>query len=395
MVILAMEMILIIWQITDDLLEGFSFYSWNISEILINYEGGFVRRGLLGQMIYVACNTFSFSTYYTVISICVVSLGVYFYLFFKGFLNKKIPPFIAGSVLLAAAPVFSRDWVRKDVLIIVFFILILKLFYTTAMRSTLMANLLLSVGILIHESLFFITFPILTFLQIAENKCLHLTFNKFYSFVIPIFTFLTVCIFSGNEQTVEAILNSWNLHDKTIENAVTSLSWSLEFGVRIAFAQGKAFTDNGLIFPPLVWLIISASVFYILINLSIFFADIHKKLKYRKFMLTVALIQLTAVVPLFILGCDYGRWFFYWSSTSIAAFLFVPENTVDYIIRFMRIKDSFFTENPIFVSEKMSLYILFIILGIPGYIMNTENYLNSTFIYKMITKLSLIFNYFL
>ena len=35
--------------------------SWTIGEWLINYQGGFIRRGLLGEGIYILCNVIKIS----------------------------------------------------------------------------------------------------------------------------------------------------------------------------------------------------------------------------------------------------------------------------------------------------------------------------------------------
>ena len=40
--------------------------SWTIGEWLINYQGGFVRRGLLGEAIYLLCNVIKISPIYVI-----------------------------------------------------------------------------------------------------------------------------------------------------------------------------------------------------------------------------------------------------------------------------------------------------------------------------------------
>ncbi|MBD8084322.1 hypothetical protein [Chryseobacterium caseinilyticum] len=393
--LLSSQLIILIWKIADDLAKGFAFDSWNVTELLINYEGGFVRRGLLGQIVFESLKFIALSPYQAVILICLLSIAFYFYLFTKGFLKKKIPLFIIPSVLLLGTPVLTAEWIRKDILIVLFFIACVKIYFLQKKYSVLLSAALLAVGIFVHESLFFLTFPTLILFNLLTYKSSSLSTGKLLPFLIPFSAFLLACLFSGNQEVTNAILDSWSIKDKSVENAVTSLSWSLEFGVRIAFAQGKAFTDNGLIFPPLIWLLVLSCVFYLLVNIATFQNDRQKCLKYRKFMIALVSFQLLSVAPLFILGCDYGRWIFYWSSISIATFLFTPEKTVDMINSYIKIKDSFFTESIIFSSDKRGIYILFLVVGIPSFIMNTQNYLNSTFIYQFIIKLSFIFNLFI
>ena len=53
LILVAMELAtipLLIWMTGDS--TELKFGSWQLAEWLINYEGGFVRRGLAGQLLY-------------------------------------------------------------------------------------------------------------------------------------------------------------------------------------------------------------------------------------------------------------------------------------------------------------------------------------------------------
>lgn len=197
--------------------------------------------------------------------------------------------------------------------------------------------------------------------------------------------------FNGNHEVYNAILDSWNIRDKSVENVITFLSWSLEFNVRLAFAQGKAFTENGFLFPPLIWLIIVFFVFYLIVNLSAYQNKNKDLLKHRKFLFIIVLLQFCTIIPLIILGCDYGRWIFFWSSTSIAPYFFISDQWIILINYSMKITDSFILHSSVFTTDKSSLVILLFTLAIPSFVMDSQTYLNSTFIYPIILKLSSIF----
>ena len=389
--IFFLQLVVLIWKLFEDIQLGFRFDSWNVTELLINYEGGFVRRGLLGQVIYEVSSLFSISPYHIVIGVCLLSIILFTFFLGKAFAKKNIPLFLIPSILLVGTPILTGNWVRKDILIIVFFLLSLKTIFSEKKQSDYWATLILSLGILIHESLFFFTFPIFCAFSFFKQNEKNISLKEIIPLLIPLGVFIFLLFFSGNKGVSEAILNSWNIQDHSIENAITSLSWSLEFDIRIAFAQGKAFTDNGLIFPPLVWALLVIVLFYLLINVPIFQKENKNNIDFKKFITIVSLFQFISILPLFVLGCDYGRWLFYWTSTTIIIFLLTPIELILKVNNFIKIKESFFTENPFFKANKTTYFLLLLFIGIPGFIMNTENYLNSTFIYQTITKISSIF----
>ena len=68
-------------------LKHLSYQSWEISDWLINYESGFVRRGLMGELLWLAEQVHPFDVRFAIAAICAVSslvvLGILIRIFKK------------------------------------------------------------------------------------------------------------------------------------------------------------------------------------------------------------------------------------------------------------------------------------------------------------------------
>ena len=87
--------------------------SWTIGEWLINYAGGFVRRGLPGHVIYLNSSTFYVNPVYIAWAISIfsyISLSFLLWIFCK----NKIPSSLLLSPVFLLAPITADFFVRKD-----------------------------------------------------------------------------------------------------------------------------------------------------------------------------------------------------------------------------------------------------------------------------------------
>ena len=63
---------------------------WTISEWLINYQGGFTRRGLIGEIVFQFSKIFSTTLRETILIFQIISYLVYFIFLYKFIKNIKI-----------------------------------------------------------------------------------------------------------------------------------------------------------------------------------------------------------------------------------------------------------------------------------------------------------------
>ncbi len=335
---------ILIFYFIQSILNGFPKESWNITEFLINYQGGFVRRGLLGELIFNIYNLTKLSPYLLILFISFLAYIILVWYFIKSFINKGYPLFILPFVFFLGNPIITGFWVRKDAIIILIFISTLYFLSKKSNLYLFLANLVFVTGLLIHESIGFFCFPILFLLLIYQNKLVYRSGNTLINSIIisisqfapSILTFICVLNFKGSHYISSQIWNSWkpitfpiqSNDDSKIPTAIDGLSWSLEKGLSLTYSTYKNFNDG--IYAPMAWIIILLLIYFVLTNtdkLNFKISNYIPNSTFNKSNISNTLIfQFITIIPLFILGWDYGRWVFYWVTSSFAIILLIPEN---------------------------------------------------------------------
>lgn len=285
--------------------------TYGYTEFLINYSGGFVRRGLSGEFLMWITSSFGIQPQYIILALCFAAYYIVFKYFFKQFKAEGYSWWIIFSPLLCG---YVYDIVRKDYILYVVAIgifLLIKRNPLNIWRQSL-AILLAVFGIFMHEAFFFWGIPLFALSLLTNKK--HKTFG-WLSVIITTFVFALMCCFKGNEATAHAIIKSWNnilLHEPlvfTTNNSIGALSWdtlkTIWGHLRLNIYPASGYL--GLIYWPFLYLV----VYYFI---SFFFCvfkptkdnDKNDPLYLSVFFLIVSI----CMSPLFIfLSCDYGRLF--------------------------------------------------------------------------------------
>ena len=207
------------YGLITSILNGFSKSSWGVAEFLINYEGGFVRRGLLGQILLYVYRITHISPYYLIIGICLMTYFLLVIFFVKSFIKNGYPLFILPFVVLLGNPIINCFWLRKDTVLVSLFILIMYLLGKEKRITFLFLNLILSIAILIHESIGFWGIPAIFLLLLSKSKTGNLspivkmkniglvTLKLLPSIVV----FILVLYNNGDLSVANAIWNSWEI----------------------------------------------------------------------------------------------------------------------------------------------------------------------------------------
>jgi len=381
--------VLIIISTNYNLLINRNYYNvWTIGEWLINYQGGFVRRGLFGSLIY----KLSYGLNINPISI-VHLLTILFFISFLYLLKdcrKYFTSLFLLSPIVSLAPLLGNYLVRKDVSGIVAYALCTNLIVKEKnFTNFLFINLISSISILNHESYFFYSLPSLFVLHFFSSEKINSTnnFYKIYKTIIYIIPTLIVSIlvfyFNGNYEIALKINESWLDLSYSIKNfqffnpffpsgAIGSLSWTFNKGISLPLSTLNSFDGGGLIWIPAVWILL------IFICAQIFIGD--KDKLNRELKLNALFLQLTFISPLFILGWDFGRWIFLWISSSI--FLTIA------LIRIKAInKNDLSTLDKVFPNFLIKLFggfelyglrkFLYLILSIPACCFSIQHYIKT------------------
>ena len=291
--------------------------SWTLGEWLINYQGGFVRRGLLGEVIFLISDYFRITPIYIIWIICLSS-----YLFLIKLSFGMVKNLVSTSFLLSPAiflsPIIGNFLVRKDILLLLLFVCNLRIIKANK-SNIFFINLINIFATLIHEGFFIYALPIQFFLKLnkntfSSNKNL---FKNILLFLPSIIVFLLCFIFKGSDYQASLINNSWI--DKSFlfpfddfingnpSGAIDAIGWGFNDVVNLLSLSLRDF--KGFLWVPIAWGLT------ILIIGSIFLGD--NKSKDAKLKLFILSFQFIPLILLCLLGWDYGRWIFIWITSSI------------------------------------------------------------------------------
>ncbi|MFD2182382.1 hypothetical protein [Rhodoplanes azumiensis] len=311
----------------------FGVDSWSITEWLINYQGGFVRRGLGGAVL-------SWLSSATAVAPNILAIGasVVAYLALLGWFLRAtrglLPVAVVLSSVLAGGFVFGEYLIRKDALLVLLFVAATTIFRRSwpGGLGTVLINLLVCIGVLLHEAAFFMAFPALVATACARDMSAGRSFLAAASsaavrFAPVLITFLIVFRFSGDDAIARAINASlqdvWRGVDPTgccfaePAAAIDSLRWTAAHGVSLTLEELTTFSLG--LWVPLAWLG-TIAVFWWVLATSARAAPTGAPVPAHPAadLTAVMALQLCAIFPLFVVGVDFGRWITLWTCSSVA-----------------------------------------------------------------------------
>ena len=317
-----------------------NFTNYVFTENLINYEGGFIRRGFLGSIALFFYQTFEINPKLFFVSIY-YSLYLLLILHFIFFINslKKENFFLSILIILSPATLFflvfdNNALFRKEIfLILIFFTHVLlakkvlekKLSYNDYQKYNFYFVIpVLFFNILIHEFQFFLLFfHYLVHIVVSEfSKKKNKIFKNLYIFLTIIFI---VTIFSGSENTVSDIENSLISFIPEIKNDygptdMLNGNINLVIGSFLKMIISSNFIEFFQVFLMLL--------FSVLLFLYIFNKLLEKnnfKFNYLKSYNCIFIIYIFLILLFFIVTAfDYGRLFHILTMHIIGFYLILP-----------------------------------------------------------------------
>lgn len=302
--------------------------SWTIGEWLINYQGGFVRRGFLGEGIYLLCNATKLSPIFIIWFICITS----FFLLVKLTIieaKDKVSLVFLLSPSVFLAPIIGDFLIRKDILLLLIFLINLKILKSQN-PNIFFLNILNITGILIHESFAIYALPIQLFILSNKLDLFKKNIIIFLKFLPSFLLFLCCFIFKGNQSQAILIHQSWidksflfpfeSVNYELPLGAIKAIGWNIKDVIKILLSSLTEF--EGILWIPLIWLVTT-------IVLAIFFLGDYsaKDFKIKIFILS---FQYFPFSILCFSGWDYGRWIFIWILSSILIYCTLSEELKSY-----------------------------------------------------------------
>ena len=247
-------------------------FNWSFQDWLINYSGGFVRRGFAGEFIAIISDNFfdQKAHYYLGVQIHTVYFFLVSFLYFLFYTqlyfflkNEEINfqnLFIILSPLSLPFIIYNIGAIgRKEILlfiILLFFIFLIK-FLKKKKLSIIFLIFSFPLVLLIHEGLFFFftIFLIIYFFELnSENKKFIFFFGLLF-ILISLSTFILTIFFNGNSIQVNEIcssLTSYPIKDCTGLSAIGMLSDNHTIKNEFNMFWSRAFADKYLFYYPLL-----------------------------------------------------------------------------------------------------------------------------------------------
>jgi len=367
------------------------FQRWELSEFLVNYQGGFVRRGLLGELLFIYSSLTGLDPRYIIMPTCLISTMFITIILVRKFCQYQIWWWILPLSFCLGA--FRIGFIRKDAILLSLIAVIFMLYKSTKLgpivKLILMA-LICQVAIFINEASFFMFVPLLS-LILLRDKSYKISFvAKIIFIVLQFFTLLLLLHFTGNAGISQLIQHSWHSVFPDIISlepgrTVASMSWTPEYALR--FNDSVLFTDfatlsgwKSLLFRIIVFIVtpyIFVRYMYVCYRgtQSIFPCC-------RNIFATLISFQLFSLSPLFLgLSCDYGRLFMYIIVTTLLAVFILPRQTVacifsDKIVSSFGKVDAFIDR--VIPNRKITICLLILFYGVPYcYFFISDIFINS------------------
>lgn len=351
-----------------------SFY---FKEFFLNYNGGFLRRAIDGEILFLISKETLISPLYIVPIISSLFIISFFFLIFRFIKKYKYTGILIFSMPILLGEIIYNSIFRKDIPILI--LLLINLLVLFKIKNHLIKYvlhiLICSFSILFHEIYFLISFiPFcIIFILSSQKKIL------FSSFIITFSLFLLMSKFSGFHIDQNEIINSWNKIDINIAKYISNLNKILNVKITIFYK-----TINYSLFNVLFFILFFFANFYLIIGYVYSYICNERK----KFFIIFSSIFYPLVLLLCAIAVDFSRWFFMINLIMIIFPHIIPN---DYIMRFNKLTLNLNIEKYFILIKNKYFPVVYFFLGMPFFgFWTPKEYIESTPLYNII---NIFFNF--
>ena len=338
---------------------------WTISEWLINYQGGFTRRGLLGEIAFQLSKFLSITVRETILVLQILTYILFFYLIFnfiRDISKNLIIIFAIFSPLFILYPIAEVEVLgRKEIFVFISFILVANICSLKILQKKhyFYFSIILTICCLIWEGvvIYFSFFIFLFFLQnnfILDKKFILKLFLSLIPFLV---CFYLIVLFRLDSESLKNMCDSIN----ECYGAMTYLNRDLSSNI----SEVSSKFQISYLFRYVIIFLVGFFPLMLLIFYSKF--DTRIKLKNKN---NFSIIFFLVFAPSFIfyyIAQDWGRWIHISYSLSLLTYLFCIKNNIITLdktrINFSILKNKFIV---------VFLFILFSFSWSPKTLMNED-----------------------
>lgn len=323
------------------------YSSFEISDWLINYSGGFVRRGLIGQLLYLVYQIHPYPVRYAILMLYVIGFLLVSWMLVRLLKKRGLSVFILPfTICLYYSFTCDLIWTRRDYwsLLIAFAIYYqyFKFISKSDVISLIFFYVLSAVALLIHEASIFYTHLILllhsVFLTYKNYEVRNLL--RLSLLWLPVLIlFIFIIINKGSENVMASIWESWQPCFQTYppkSGIIPDVGNGVEFLRRssynaIAMHVNLVWLSN---FAPYIpsWpfnIYIIVCTYYLVTRINTIDMKFYKLGYVNKVLLSnIVILQFILLIPMFgFLSCDLGRVVPYWVISSLFIYCVTVEDS--------------------------------------------------------------------
>ena len=298
------------------------------TEWLINYEGGYVNRGLLGQIVFYISNIFNIDLKFVILFFQASIYSIYFTLFFLLLSKIKINFFwilIIFSPILFSYPLIELMVLgRKDTFVISIFLFFSMISYKTINNLFFYFIILFGVSSFIHEITIFYIFHylLIIYLHMKLKFKIKIQKNHILGLLIFISFLLYLNLYLDNFVTVENIVNSYGYEIITINSGAFSHLQPTLNSVLLGTLDHIKFVN---VLKYLLIIILSSIPFLFFVKFKKFHNTRYLSIK------NIFLIFFVLSLPVYGLVMDWGRVIHInYNFFIILLLFFFNQNLIDY-----------------------------------------------------------------
>lgn len=302
---------------------------WSFFEVLTNYEAGFIRRGLLGQLLYwIAVSTHI--NLWLLISFFLIPSWIFVAVFMlRKFRNCGLRWWLLAIIGFGVLP----SVIRKDFVIYALFIAVLYIYrsrQSVAVRISAM-SLLSVLMLLIYEPAVFMCLGFVVLVVLRDKNLTNFARVAYPSVICA--TMLILLKSTGSIGIGREMLSSWHgmipdgvaISDTVIDSLDWSIRDSIRYNLHILMPEFSLFFLIKYVFIILIVPYIYISYMYV----DTYTASI--KFPYQPSAFTTLYVFfLICMLPMWVgLSCDYGRMLYHATLSSLCVAFILPQQQTE------------------------------------------------------------------
>lgn len=297
---------------------------WTISDWLINYQGGFTRRGLIGELIFQLSKFLPFSIREIILIFQLFSYLIYFFIlynFIKYLKKNWFLIFALYSPIFILYPIAEVEVLaRKEIFLFISFLTIINIFSTNQFKyiNYFYYSIIIAICCLIWEGIilylsFFVTILFLQNNLKTNRKNIILILSSHVPLLIVFYFISTIKLDSNDIQIMCSSINE-------CYGAITYLDKSLDSNIKEVSSK---FQLTYLVRYIIVFLIGFFPLIFLIYNSKF---NSNFKLKNKNSVLFFFILVLAPSLFFFIIAQDWGRWINISYTLSIFTYIYCLKN---------------------------------------------------------------------